>query len=81
MAVRGQGDASPAAAVQYGGRGDPAGRDGDELALAAFAQLLQGAALQAELVALRAGAVLRQVKGRKVAPAIQVLMAGEMLYL
>lgn len=52
-------------------------RDGDELAFAAFAQLLQGTALQSELVALGAGAVLSQVKGCQVAPALQVLNADK----
>ncbi len=58
-----QGDASPASTVQYGGRRDPSRRDWDEFPLAAFAQLLQGAALQTKLVALWARAVLGQVKG------------------
>lgn len=63
IGIRRQGDASPASTVQYGGRRDPSRRDGDKLPLAALAQLLQGAALQAKLVALRARTVLGQVKG------------------
>lgn len=63
IGVRRQGDASPATVGQYGGRRDPSRRDRDELPLAAFAQLLQGAALQTKLVSLWAWTVLRQVKG------------------
>lgn len=58
-----QGDASPASVVQYGGWRDPSRRDRDQFPLAAFAQLLQGAALKTKLVALWAWTVLRQVKG------------------
>ena len=71
------GDASPAVAGQYGGWGDPSGRDGDEFPLVAFAQLLQGAALQAKLVALWAGTVLGKVERCQVAPAVEVLGAEE----
>ena len=60
--------------MDYGGRRDAPGRNGDELAFVALAELLQSTAFQAELVALGALAVLSQVKRRKVAPAIDVLV-------
>lgn len=64
VAIRRQRDAPAAVAVQYGGRRESSGRDRDEFPLVALAQLLQGATLQAKLVALWAWAVLRQVKCR-----------------
>lgn len=63
VAIGRQGDASPASVVQYGGRSDPSRGDRDKFPLAAFAQLLQGTALQTELVALWARTFLWQVKG------------------
>lgn len=71
--VRRQGHPPPVAAGQDGGRRDPSWGDGDELPFAAFAQLLQSAALQAELVPLWTGTVLWKVELRQVAPSVQVL--------
>lgn len=66
-----------------GGRGGATGRDGDKLATAALAQLLQGAALQAELEQLgarnRTLALLWEVEGHvgQVAPTLHVLIDKE----
>lgn len=62
------------------GRGGTTWRDGDELATAALAQLLQGTALQSELEQLcacaRVLAILGEVKGHvgQITPALHVLM-------
>lgn len=81
ISVRRQGSTSPASTGQYGRRGQPSRRNGDEFPFAASAQLLQSISLETKLVALRAGIFLRKVKGCEIAPAVQVLKRKDRFYL